>query len=163
MLLWFELIVLCLLLFLICYLGTGSDEKNIRNSSFRCYPDEVQRMVRENPAWKDKIRTTPSAVTFLSNLLLFGALLLLCGVFIRTDSFSGNFFNLLILGQGLNAFDFFVIDLLWWRNTKRVRLTGTEDRADLYRDPRKHFVSFLRGIALFLAIAVIDGWVLSLF
>ncbi len=30
MLLWFQLIVLCPLLFLICYLGTGSDEENIR-------------------------------------------------------------------------------------------------------------------------------------
>ncbi len=163
MLLWFELIALCLLLFLICYLGTGNDEKNVQSANFRCYPDEVQRMVRENPALRDKIRTTPPAMTLLSNLLLFGVLLLSCGIPIKTDGFSGNFFNLLILGQGLNAFDFFIIDLLWWRSTKRVRITGTENRPDLYCDPRKHFASFLRGIALFLVIAALDGWALSLF
>ncbi len=163
MLLWFQLIVLCLLLFLICYLGTGSDEKNIRGASFQCYPDEVQQMVRENPVLRDKIRTTSPVATVLSNFILFGVLLFLCGGFLRTDRFSENFFHLLILGQGLNAFDFFVIDLLWWRNTKRVRFKGTEDRADLYRDPRKHLASFLWGIVLFLLIAAVDGWALSLF
>ena len=32
------------------------------------------------------------------------------------------FFCLSIIGQGLNIFDLFIVDLLWWRNTKRVRL-----------------------------------------
>jgi len=162
MLICLELIVLCLLLFLTCYLNTGSDEKNIRSASFRCYPDEVQRIVMANPALRDKIRTAPPALTFLSNLLLFGSLLFLCGIFVRADNFRGNLLNLLILGQGLNAFDFLVIDLLWWRNTKRVRITGTKNMANLYRDPRKHFISFLKGIVMFLMIAVIDGWILSL-
>ncbi len=34
--------------------------------------------------------------------------------------------NTLLLGQALNLFDFLVIDLLWWRHTKRVRFSGTE-------------------------------------
>ncbi len=161
MLLCCELIVLCLLLFLICYLNTGNDEKNVRNG-FRSYSNEVQQLIRENPALKDMIPTSSPTITFLSNLILFGVILFVCGLFIKTDNFKENFLNLLILGQGLNAFDFFIIDLLWWRNTKRVRITTTKDKSELYRNPYKHFVSFLKGIVMYLLIAVIDGLVLSL-
>ena len=72
------------------------------------------------------------------------------------------FDTILILGQSLNAFDFLVIDMLWWRNSKRIRFEGTKNRAELYSNPKKHFISFLKGIALFLVIALIDGLILSI-
>ena len=63
--------------------------------------------------------------------------------------------------QALNLFDFLVIDLLWWRHTKRVRFSGTEESPELYADPRKHFYAFLRGVLLFLAVALINGYLLT--
>ena len=67
------------------------------------------------------------------------------------------------MGQGLNLFDYLVIDLLWWRNTKRIRFCGTENRPELYRNPRKHTVSFMKGIVMFLIVALADGMLLTLF
>ena len=77
------------------------------------------------------------------------------------EYFAGNFLNTLLLGQALNLFDFLVIDLLWWRHTKRVRFSGTEECPELYADPRKHFYAFLRGVLLFLAVALINWYLLT--
>ena len=95
------------------------------------------------------------------NLLLFTALLFAMGLLTRQEYFAGNFLNTLLLGQALNLFDFLVIDLLWWRHTKRVRFSGTEESPELYADPRKHFYAFLRGVLLFLAVALINGYLLT--
>ena len=141
-----EGMLLCSLFWAFCWLGTGSDEKNIRN--FSTYPDEVQKIVKARPELS-------------GNLLLFTALLFAMGLLTRQEYFAGNFLNTLLLGQALNLFDFLVIDLLWWRHTKRVRFSGTEESPELYADPRKHFYAFLRGVLLFLAVALINGYLLT--
>lgn len=66
-----------------------------------------------------------------------------------------------ILEQSLNLLDLLVIDLLRWRNTKRVRFSGTENMADIYRNPKKHIISFIKAIFVFLIAAVADGLILS--
>lgn len=155
-----ELIILCLIFWGICFLNTGSDEKNIK--SFASYPDEVQKIVKENSELQPKIKSVSPVASFASNILVFGVVLFIFGLFLKKPSFKANFINLLILGQGLNAFDFFIIDMLWWRHSKRIRFEGTKDRAELYSNPKKHLISFFKGIALFLVVALIDGLILSL-
>ena len=154
-----ELVILCSLFLEICYCNTGSDEKNIK--SYSSYPDEVQKIVKQDPILANKIKTPMPIVDFISNIVIFGVVFLIFGFFIRDKSFEHNFIKLLILGQSLNAFDFFVIDMLWWRNSKRVRFTAAKDR-DIYKNPRKHLISFLKGILVFLIISIIDGLLLSL-
>ena len=141
-----EGMLLCSLFWAFCWLGTGSDEKNIRN--FSTYPDEVQKIVKARPELSGNIRQRGPAAIFAGNLLLFTALLFAMGLLTRQEYFAGNFLNTLLLGQALNLFDFLVIDLLWWRHTKRVRFSGTEESPELYADPRKHFYAFLRGVLL---------------
>ena len=155
-----ELIGLCALYFLMCYLGTGSDEKNIK--SYSSYPDEVQKIVRSDSRLKLLAKTTPPAVVFFSNVLTFGILFFIMGLPIRSDSILLNFSKLSILGQGLNLFDFVVIDLLWWRNSPRVRFSGTEHMAELYRNPEKHAASYIRGVGAFFLVALLDGFLLTL-
>lgn len=155
-----ELVVLCGLFWGGCWLGTGGDDKNIR--SFSSYPDAVQSIVRAHPELAGKIRPQRPAVTFAGNLLLFTVVLFVTGLLTRQEDFAGNFRNTLILGQGLNLFYMVVIDLLWWRHTKRVRFSGTENQPELYADPSKHIASFLRGIVMFLLVAILDGWLLTL-
>lgn len=120
-------------------------------------------MIKKNPALQDKIKTASPVVSFVSNILVFGIVLFIFGLFVKADGFRTNFVNLLILGQCLNAFDFLVIDMLWWRNSKRVRFTNTKDRGELYSNPKKHFVSFLKGMVVFLIVAIIDGAILTAF
>ena len=96
------------------------------------------------------------------NFLLFLFLFFILGLFIRDSSFLQNFVSLTIMGQSLNVFEFLVIDLLWWRNTKRIRFTKIPEK-ELYRNPKKHIWSFIRGVVMYLIIALVDGYILTLF
>ena len=58
------------------------------------------------------------------------------------------------MGIGLNLFDLFVIDMLWWRNTKRIRFKELDADAKEYKNPKKHFMAFVRGILVFICVAV---------
>lgn len=67
----------------------------------------------------------------------------------------------LALGEGLGLFDLVVIDLLWWRNTKRIRFSFLPEKA-YYQDASKHIGSFLRGIPMFAAVAVLSAVIVTL-
>lgn len=154
-----ESIILCLIFFGICFLETGSDEKNIKN--FDSYPDEIQDVIINNDRLKNKIVRKSSYKSFLSNVFIFSIVLFLFGFIIKTDSCKQNFINILILGEVLNAFDFFFIDMIWWRNAKRVRFKGTEKLESAYKNPKKHIKSFLKGILVFVIVALGDTVMLS--
>ncbi len=155
---------MCLLWWLMCYLNTGNDKKNML--SFRSYPPEVQAMVREDPVLGASAPAEASLVKiFASNLLLFTVVFLILGVILKyTVGFSGfwdAFLYVLLLGEVLNLFDLLVIDLLWWRNTPRIRFSCVEDKA-LYQNPKMHVGSFVRGVPMYLVVALIVAGILAL-
>lgn len=77
------------------------------------------------------------------------------------DDFWTAFWFFLALGEGLGIFDLLVIDLLWWRNTKRIRFSFLQEKAP-YKDPTKHIGSFLRGIPLFAVVAVLSAGIVTI-
>ena len=90
-------------MFLICYVGTGG-QKNLR--ALAAYPDEVQKIVKENPEYKGKIKKPSGEIKgFLMNVLVYGVIIFIFGLTLKTGSFSTNFLRLSILGQGVNLFD----------------------------------------------------------
>ena len=155
-----EIVILCSAFFGLCFLGTGTDKKNLRN--YMSYPDDVQKRIKEIEEYQGKYKETGSFVVWIANFLLFTILFLLLGIVIRQTSFKHNFISLLILGETLNVFDLIVIDLLWWRNTKRIRLSKIPQK-ELYQNPKKHIEAFLRALILYFFIAMIDGYLLTLF
>ena len=142
------------------FFGTGTDEKNLRH--YLSYPDEVQKQIKEIREYQGKYKETGRLDAWIANFLLFTILFLLLGIFIRQANFMHNFINLLILGEMLNAFDLIVIDLIWWRNTKRIRLLKIPQK-ELYQNPKKHIEAFLRALVLYFFVAVLDGYLLALF
>ena len=60
----------------------------------------------------------------------------------------------------MNLFDLVVIDLLWWRNSKRIRFSCIPEK-EAYQNPKKHVDSFLRGIPTFAVVAVIVALILK--
>lgn len=158
--LFIETAVLCAILFILCIFRTGTDAKNLQNYS--SYPDTVQSRIRTIPEYKHQVQEKNPFLTFTANFLLFLVILFVFGIFIRQNNFAQNFLSLLILGQTLNVFDLIVIDLLWWRHTPRIRFSKLPQPA-LYQDPRKHISAFTRAFIMFCAIALIDGYLLTLF
>lgn len=147
-----------------CFLGTGTDKKNL--VGLRSYPDDVQRVVREHSVFG---KTAPQEKTIISilfgNLLLFTVVFSVLGVALKNvlglDNFLTAFVFFLVLGEGLGLFDLVVIDILWWRNTKRIRFSFLPEKAH-YQDPSKHIGSFLRGIPLFAVVAVLAAGIVCL-
>lgn len=155
-----EIIILCAVFFALCFLGTGTDEKNIK--SYASYPDEVQKRIREVDEYQGKYHEANKLITWFANLVVFLVLFMIFGAFLREKDFSQNFIKLLILGQALNIFDLVVIDLLWWRNTKRIRFSKIPEKS-LYQNPKKHNEAFLRAIPMYIVVAAVDGYFLTLF
>lgn len=154
-------VFLCLVFWGICFLGTGTDAKNLK--SYSSYPDEVQDRIKDIPEYQGRFQEgNHKAAVFLSNLLLFLAVLFVPGLFIREENFWHNFLALSVMGQGLNLFDLFVIDLLWWRNTERIRFTKIPEKK-WYQNPRKHVEAFGRAFIMYAIIALVDGFLLTLF
>ena len=117
---------LCLLFWIICYCSTRTDEKNM--FGFRSYPKEVQKIVRNDAKLKDLAPKEINMIkVFFSNVFLFTIIFLIVGIIIKyTTGFKSDFdtfIYFLILGETINTFDLLIIDLLWWRNTPRIRFS----------------------------------------
>ena len=160
---WFIAIMFWFLYWGICFLCTGTDKKNL--AGLRSYPDEVQKCVRERlPDAAPKDKSIPSIL--LGNLILFTVVFSVIGLIFKNilafDDYLSAFWYFLILGEGLGLFDLLIIDLLWWRNTKRIRFSFLPEK-EIYQNPQKHLGSFVRGIPLFAVIAALSALIVSLF
>ena len=99
------------------------------------------------------------------NFVLFTAIFLGVGLVIKHsvgfEGFADTFVYFFILGEVLNLFDLIVIDLLWWRNTPRIRFSCARDK-ELYQDPSVHVASFARGVVMYVAVALVVAGLLAL-
>lgn len=64
--------------------------------------------------------------------------------------------------MGMPFFCVLIIDLSWWRNTRRIRFTKIQEKK-LYQNPKKHIEAFSRALIMYSLIALIDGFLLALF
>lgn len=156
------IIALCVLFFSICYTHTGDDTKNMLG--LRSYPIVVQNMVRENETLgKLAPKEKSLVIIFVSNLILFTGIFLIVGLVLKKivgfAGFYDCFLYFLVTGEILNTFDLFVIDLLWWRNTPRIRFSIFPEK-ELYQDPTVHIQSFYRGIVMYILCALLVATIL---
>ena len=149
----------------VCFLGTGTDKKNLMG--LRSYPEEVQNRLRSDPPLGKAVPKEKSrAAVLLSNLLLFTVVFSVLGLALKSvlnlGGYLSAFWYFLAFGEGLGLFDLLVIDLLWWRNTKRIRFSFLPEKK-YYQNPKKHLESFWRGIPLFAAAAALAAWIVTTF
>lgn len=159
----FVALLFYLLYWLICYLCTGTDRKNL--AGLRSYPEAVQQAVRSHADLGQAApRPKSIALVLFGNILLFTTVFALLGLGLKNllglTHFATAFWFYLLLGEGLGVFDLLVIDLLWWRNTPRIRFSFLPDQA-AYRDPSNHVASFLRGIPMFALVAVLSAAIVT--
>ena len=64
-----EMIILCSVFFGLCFSGTGTDEKNLRN--YISYPDEVQKRIKEIEEYRGKFKETSRFAAWVANFLIF--------------------------------------------------------------------------------------------
>lgn len=99
-----------------------------------------------------------------TDIIMFTVVFLILGLVLKDAldlvDFQTIFLYFLVLGEGLNLFDLVVIDLLWWRNSKRIRFSCVPEKV-AYQNPKKHVDSFLRGIPTFATVAIIVALILN--
>ncbi len=143
----------------ICFLATGTDSRNL--AGLRSYPEKTQEKVRQH-ILAQKTGKKPLWKILLSNLILFSAVFSVIALIFRKqlalNGFGEAYIYFLLLGEGLGLFDLVVIDLLWWRNTRRIRFSFLPEK-EWYSNPEKHIGSFLRGIPLFAVTALLPALV----
>lgn len=145
-------VILYILFFCLCFLGTGNEEKNIR--SFYSYPDQIQEKIKESGRFRIP-KKQPYLLVFFSNTMIFTIVFLIIGLILKETSF----WYFLITGEGLNLFDLLIIDLSWWQHSKRIQFSGIGEAKD-YHGCRKHIGSFLRAIPVFAAAAGLASGIL---
>ena len=156
-------IILYSLFFVMCYIGTGTDKKNM--GGFRSYPDEVQKRVYEDAVLGSLAPKKCSVqIALISNFIMFTSIFSVIGILLKDilyiADFQSAFLYFIILGEGLNLFDLVVIDLLWWRNSSRIRFSCVPEK-EAYQNPKKHIDSFVRGIFTFVAVALLTALIVS--
>lgn len=148
------------LYWLICYLNTGTDKKNL--IGFRSYPDVVQQKVLKHPIYQKEIKEKSILSILFANLILFTGVFSILGLSLKNilglKDFQTAFIFFLAFGEGLGLFDLVVIDFLWWRNTPRIRFSFLPQR-QYYQDASKHVASFYRGLPMFLLVAIFSAWI----
>ena len=158
---WLIMFIFFFLYWGICYLCTGTDEKNLMG--LRSYPINVQKIVREKMDNAPKAKSIPNIL--ISNILLFTIVFSIMGLLFKNiynfNNYLSAFIYFLLLGEGLGLFDLLIIDLLWWRNTKRIRFSFLTDK-QYYQDPKMHIDSFIRGIPLFIVVAILSALITTI-
>lgn len=153
-------LVFYLFYWLICYLNTGTDKKNL--IGFRSYPDVVQQEVLKHLVVQKEIKEKSIRSILLANLILFTGVFSVLGLSLKNilglKDFQTAFTFFLAFGEGLGLFDLVVIDFLWWRNTPRIRFSFLPQK-QYYQDASKHVASFLRGLVMFLFVAIFSAWI----
>lgn len=147
-----------------CFFATGTDKKNLL--WLRSYPDEVQRIVKNDPLLKPYLPKEMSVWSILfGNLLLFTVVFSVLGILLKSvlglTNYWSAFIYFLLFGEGLGVFDLVVIDILWWRNSASIRFSFIPQKV-LYKNNKKHVQSFLRGIPLFAVVAAITAGIVTL-
>ena len=82
------------------------------------------------------------------------------GILSKTDGFFGTFLIALVIGEGINLFDYLIIDAIWWRNSERIRFRAIPEK-EAYQDLSMHRQSFLRGIALYICTALLVALIVT--
>ena len=147
----------------VCFLVTGTDRKNLLG--LRSYPEEVQSRVRSDPQLGQAVpKAKSTTAVLLGNFLLFTVVFSVLGLALKNvlnlNDYLSAFWYFLAFGEGLGLFDLLVIDLTWWRSTKRIRFSFLPEKK-YYQNPKKHIESFWRGIPLFAAAAALAALIVT--
>lgn len=153
--------VLYILFFVMCYINTGTDKKNM--TSYYSYPNVIQEQIKKDADLKKFIPKEKNYLqSFISNFVLFFIVFIVVGVILKCFDFKFSFIFFLIMGEGLNLFDLLIIDCCWFVRSKRTRFNNI-GTPEMYVEYRKHFISFLNAVPIFIAVAFTGASVLSFF
>lgn len=125
-------------------------------------PIEIQKRVQELPEYKDvkpkKILSTKERImkkipALIILLVIFGGLVYLAGA--RT--FARGFIYSFTIWFTIKIFVVFIIDILWYSNSPKYWIKGTEDLEKEYKNYKFYISSIPRSLIAGIIVSIIIG------
>ncbi|MDO4778300.1 MAG: hypothetical protein Q4A42_01935 [Tissierellia bacterium] len=163
MLLLIECIVACIVFHILVY---NSVTKN-PISWISSYPPAIRNRLVELGLVSEKQKTHFSVVEVIRKAVAFAVFILLGGILIFylncVRTFLGAFFPMLAIMMAITWYDAVVVDCLWFCNSHKVRIKGTEDMDKEYKNCRFHIIESVKGTVISLVISVFTAIFVSVY
>ena len=119
------------------------------------YPPEIRKRVELLPEYKSSIKRAEKKhiIMKLFAVLVFIILLSTVAYFSGAQTFKTAFLHVFILFLSVNLFDLIVLDIGVFCHSKKLRLPGTEDMDNEYKNYLFHIKGALKGIVLGILIS----------
>ena len=134
--------------------------------NFYFYPEEVKKEIRKDTNLKMIAPNDKKAISLMiSSFIIYTIIFIFFGLIFKRQlafkDFADMFLFFLFTGEIINIFKFFIIDLLWWPNTKRIRFSIIPFK-EPYQNHNIQLDIFLKNIPLFIVIAFFTAFLMQI-
>lgn len=95
-------------------------------------------------------------------VFLFAIVLGLTAYFSGAKTFSNAYIHVFMLFLAVNVYDVVVLDIGLFCHSKKVRIPGTEDMEQAYRDPWFHVIGGFKGLLIGAVTALLSACVVQI-
>lgn len=123
------------------------------------YPPEIRKRVESLPEYKNSIKRTEKGHILKKLIAVFVFIILLSAVayFSGAKKFETAFLHVFILFLAVNLFDVIVLDIGVFCHSKKLRIPGTEDMDNEYKNYFFHVIGAIKGIVLGIVISLLSA------
>ena len=161
MILLVECVILCILFTLIILPAQYKDPISMIMS----YPPNVIKRVEQLPQYAGcvKEREKKHISKKIFGVFFFAALLAIVAYFSGCRGFADTFFHVFVLFVAVNLYDMLVLDWGVFCHSQKLRIPGTEDMDEDYKDYLFHAKGALKGIGIGVVVALLAAGIIVLF
>lgn len=160
MILAIQSIIICAVFSLLIYLlGRKDPIKAIMS-----YPPAIRKRVENLPQYKNTIHKEKKnhILKKLISIPLFVAFIAFLSWIAGARTFESAFIHSFLLFLIVNLWDLIVLDWIWFCNSKRAIIPGTEDMTSAYKEKLFHLRGFTIGLAIGLVVSFLAASVVAL-
>lgn len=123
------------------------------------YPPAIRKRVESLPQYKNTIHKEEKWHLSLkiAAAFLIAVLLALVAYVSGAKHFSSAYFHVFMLFFTVNIYDMLVLDIGLFCHSKKLRIPGTEDMEQEYRNPWFHVVGAIKGTAVGAVVALLSA------
>ena len=154
-----ESVVLCALFTLMIYIFSRDPIKTLYN-----YPPKIIERVKSLEEYKDKIPTENDRIgaKLMAAVIVAVVFSLILKYINGYTSFKEGFIYSYLIWTIVNAYDAFVMDIIWFCHDPYFVFKGTEDMVEEYRDYLFHIKQSLIGQIIALPICLLIGLIVAI-
>ena len=161
MILLIECVILCIVFTLIIMPAQYKDPMSMIMS----YPPNVIKRVEQLPQYAGciKEREKKHISKKIFGVFFFAVVLATVAYFSGCRGFADTFFHVFMLFVTVNLYDMLVLDWGVFCHSKKLRIPGTEDMDEDYKDYLFHAKGALKGIGIGVVVALLAAGIIVLF